>query len=343
MLERFERPLKILCAGMALLVLWQFTSAFLRGDPLKNLKIPALPALPGGTNEETKVSEKSTNAPGSEKGATNTAALARNGTNEDGKLKGTNSDSKVTASSTNVALGTNKNTAKTNIARSTNSALPTNAIAGSNVAGTNGAGANIAGTNISGTNIAKGTNASRSTSSTGSTNVIAKSDKGLPGMPPGMPGMPPGMRPGGRGAGPKKMELPAEVKARVDKIIVSEILGAIPHPMPLSLTGIVDEEASIQATNGQTQWVKIGGEIEGVKLLRIGINRVLVEDHGEKKELTLFGGAGGESLMPPPTNSAPDASPSTNAPSTNGPSKKTRMAAAGGMSTNLSQKQKETQ
>jgi hypothetical protein len=38
-------------------------------------------------------------------------------------------------------------------------------------------------------------------------------------------------------------------------------------------------------------------------LLRIGINRVLVEENGEKKELRLFAGMGGETLLPPETNS----------------------------------------
>jgi hypothetical protein len=32
-------------------------------------------------------------------------------------------------------------------------------------------------------------------------------------------------------------------------------------------------------------------------LLRIGINRVLVEQDGKKSELTIFDGYGGESLM----------------------------------------------
>ena len=35
-----------------------------------------------------------------------------------------------------------------------------------------------------------------------------------------------------------------------------------------------------------------------LKLLRIGINRVLVEQDGNKTELMIFNGYGGESLMP---------------------------------------------
>ena len=59
-----------------------------------------------------------------------------------------------------------------------------------------------------------------------------------------------------------------------------------------------------------------------------GVNRVLVEADGEKKELTLFDGIGGESLMPKTTDAAaPDAAPpksaaktvTTNSSSTNRP------------------------
>ena len=120
----------------------------------------------------------------------------------------------------------------------------------------------------------------------------------------------------GRG-GMKKIDLPPEVQARVDRIIDSEIFGPIMRPMPMALIGIAGDEAFIRATNGQTGPVKVGGELGGIKLLQIGINRVLVEADGEKKELTLFDGVGGESLMPKSTNE-----PSTNAPSTNAPTKK---------------------
>jgi hypothetical protein len=152
-------------------------------------------------------------------------------------------------------------------------------------------------------------------------------------MAGGMPG-------GNKGGGGQKIELPPEAQARVDKIIDSELFGPVIHPMPLRLIGIADQEAYIQATNGQTGPVKIGGELGGVKLLRIGVNRVLVEQDGEKKELTLFGGIGGESLMPQPTNM-----PSTNMASTNAPAKKSSnsKASTNDVSTNqtLSSKQKE--
>ena len=193
-----------------------------------------------------------------------------------------------------------------------------------------------------GTNVVIGTNAvAKSTNApaageTGQTNAGSGPRRGgsqESGPPDGMPGLPPGMTPemmadmppemmaqmmgggmpgGRRGGGLKKIELPPEVQARVDRIIDSEIFGPVIRPMPMALIGIADQEAFIQATNGQTGPVKVGGEIGGIKLLRIGVNRVLVEQDGEKKELTLFGGIGGESLMPKTTNA-----PSTNSPSTN--------------------------
>jgi hypothetical protein len=180
----------------------------------------------------------------------------------------------------------------------------TNAVNGTNVAnGTNAANtANV----VKGTN---GTNGTVGTNAAGATNASSGPPGGMP--PEMMAQMMGGGMPGGFG-GMKKIELPPDVQARVDRIIDSEILGPVIRPVPMALVGIADEEAFIQATNGQISSVKIDGEAGGIKLLRIGINRVLVEQNGEKKELTLFGGLGGESLLPPPTDA-----PSTNLPSTN--------------------------
>ena len=41
-----------------------------------------------------------------------------------------------------------------------------------------------------------------------------------------------------------------------------------------------------------------GEELGGVKLLRIGTNRVLIEHEQQQKELTVFSGVGGETLLP---------------------------------------------
>jgi hypothetical protein len=281
MLERFERPLKIICLAMAALLVWQLGDLVLRGDPLAHLKIPALPKLPGATNETATPAPKETNA----------AAVTKPGTN-----------------------GTN------GMAKSTNAPAPseTNADAGAKPGGSRKPGLH----------------------------------EGMPNLPPGttpemMAQMMGGGMPGGPGGGGvKKVPLPPEAQARVDRIIDSEILGPVIRPMPMALMGIAEQEAFIQATNGQTGPVKLGGEMAGIKLLRIGVNRVLVEVDGEKKELTLFGGIGGESLLPNPTNAPSTNMASTNVPATNAPARRvsTRNTAATNASTSqtLSTKEKET-
>lgn len=339
MLERFERPLKIVCLGLAALLIFQVASVIFRGDPLASVKIPELPSLPGGTNETDKVAKQGTNAPDSKKGATNgtNALISGSATN---KTNLTVSGSGSTTNRTNNAAA-NATNASSSFTKGTNEAGSTNT--------------------VKHTDLTKGTNAANGPARTNATSAVdgkTNSAKPHPGGPPGAPGdmmaqmmgggMPgfPGMpgRPGGRrGGGAKPVTLPAETQARVDRIIESEILGPTARPVPMALVGISDDEAFIRATNGQTGPIKIGGEMAGIKLLRIALNRVLVEQDGEKKELTLFGGVGSESLMPkapdsPSTNSPAASSSSTNAPSTNSPAKRhtPRAAAAKDASTNLS-------
>ena len=297
MFDRLERPLKIICLAMALLLAWQLGDWLFRGDPLAHLKIPALPTLPGATNQTDKLAPKDTNV----------ALLKTNGTN------------------------------------GTNATVATNATAGSNAATVTNL---VKATNL----IAKATNAPAA-GDTGQTNSSSSPGRaGLRGAgPPGaLPGLPPGMTPEmmarmtgggppgeGGGGGMKKIELPHETQARVDAIINSEVFGAIMR-VPMTLNGIAAQVAFIQATNGQIASGKVGDTVGGVKLLNIGVNRVLIEEDGEKKELTLFNGIGGESLMPKPTNSPSTNSASTNSPSTNAPPKtaSARNAAGNNASTN---------
>ena len=110
------------------------------------------------------------------------------------------------------------------------------------------------------------------------------------------------MSPGGfpRGGPVRAPELAPEAKARVFRIYDSEILGPVMHPLPMALLGIAGDYAIIRAPSGQTDMVKEGATIGEIKLLKIGTNRVLVEEAGEKKELTIFEGYGGQSLLPKP-------------------------------------------
>ena len=96
----------------------------------------------------------------------------------------------------------------------------------------------------------------------------------------------------------KPVELPREVKARVDAIIESEILAPMMRPLPAALLGIAGQDAFLRSSNGQTGLVKEGDSVGAMKLIRIGINRVLVEEDGQQKELMIFSGLGGTSLMP---------------------------------------------
>ena len=100
-----------------------------------------------------------------------------------------------------------------------------------------------------------------------------------------------------RGGG-KAAELPPEIKARVDRIYESELFGMVIRPVPMGLLGIAGNSAFLRSPSGQTGLVKEGDSLGEIKLLRIGINRVLVEQDGKKSELMIFEGFGGESLMP---------------------------------------------
>jgi hypothetical protein len=91
--------------------------------------------------------------------------------------------------------------------------------------------------------------------------------------------------------------LPPEVQARIDRVIESEILAPVMRPMPMALLGIAGKDVFLRAPNGQTGLIKEGEELGGVKLLRIAVNRVLVEEQGQRKELTIFSGLGSESLL----------------------------------------------
>lgn len=116
-------------------------------------------------------------------------------------------------------------------------------------------------------------------------------------IPRPAPGMMPGTMPGMAGRGGGK-PLSASLQSRVERITQSEILAPIIRPPPMALLGIAGRDAFLRTPSGQTQILREGAELDGVRLLRIGTNRVLVEHAGEKKELMIFAGFGGESLLP---------------------------------------------
>jgi hypothetical protein len=92
--------------------------------------------------------------------------------------------------------------------------------------------------------------------------------------------------------------LPPVIQTRVEKITQSEILGPVIRPLPMALLGIAGKDAFVRAPNGQTGLLREGEELGGLKLLRLGTNRILVEFEQQQKELTIFEGFGSDTLLP---------------------------------------------
>ncbi|HAB16787.1 MAG TPA: hypothetical protein DCE44_10090 [Verrucomicrobiales bacterium] len=86
-------------------------------------------------------------------------------------------------------------------------------------------------------------------------------------------------------------------QARIDRVTKSEMLAPIIRPPPMALLGIAGYHAFIRTPSGHSAMLREGGESDGIKLLRLGTNRVLIEQAGEKKELTIFNGFGSETLL----------------------------------------------
>jgi hypothetical protein len=98
--------------------------------------------------------------------------------------------------------------------------------------------------------------------------------------------------------------LSPEATAQVEKIKESQILGMIMRPPPMALIGIAGRDVILRTPNGQTGLLREGEQLAGVKLLKIGTNRILIEHEGQQKELTLFQGFGSETLLPRKESSA---------------------------------------
>lgn len=326
MLERAIKVLRIACLVLAAAVAYELAQMAPRVNPLARVTIPALPTLPAG---KTNTIADGANAAGSIK-------LAATGPNKTNEIIGTNGPSpKVTnAADTNstvvMALKPTTNSAsreEANVAKTVN-------LGGTVPAGSNNINALEASTNVpkgissaqvltnAGTNLIKGTNLLPSlvAGGTNDSNSLASSGTGTNGSAAGRvrngrngsngPAViMAGMGPGGRGG--VLPELAADIKARVDRVYESEILGQAMRPLPMALIGIAGDVAILRSASGQTGLVKEGDSLGDLKLLRIGINRVLVEQNARKQELTIFDGYGGTSLMPPEKNNKDAPAPET--------------------------------
>lgn len=272
--------LRLACLLLAALLVYQFAKMAPRLNPLSGVVIPQLPAL---------ASEK-TNAPPAKTEGTNSTNIAKAsvpGTNKPVKVAGTNSPVAKSTNDTQADLAPPAPPVQSALAKGdgTNAVVSTNAATSTNS------------TNIALTARPAGPNASNALaivpSGTNATNIAKANPKRRGAAGARMP-----MMMGMNGQGAPAPELPAEIKARVNKIYDSEILAQAMHPLPMALQGIAGDVAFLRTASGQTGLVKAGDSLGDLKLLRIGINRVLVEENGQKKELTIFDGYGSTSLMP---------------------------------------------
>jgi hypothetical protein len=267
MLERSEPVLKGVCVALAGLLLFQAARPVFRSDPLAHLNIPALPTLPPDTN-----------APAGGPGAN---ALAASGSGN-ATTNAAHAGAKVAGAPTNSPSGYESGTAGTNQPHSSSAQKGTNLplpIAATRT-GTNSTTETRPGTK--GTNTVARPDSARTNLSATTSGVTNRGPGVSAGIPPKM----------------TAPELPLAIRARVDRITDSEILGPVMRPLPMALLGIAGNVAFLRAANGQTGVVKEGDNLGGLKLLQIGTNRVLVEEDGQKQELTIFSGYGGESLLP---------------------------------------------
>ena len=281
MLKRSEPVLKAICLALAALVLFQVVRLVLRSDPLAHLNIPALPTLPPDTNAPTGgTGANSLAALGLGKAVTNTA----------------HPGVQIAGAATNAPAGRESGKTGTNAPLLVSAQKETNSpsLAAVTKVDTNSSTDPRSGTKETNTVVHLGlTQTNLSAMPSGAT----RRGPGVSvGLPPEMAMM--GMNPLGRPGAMSAPELPLPIRARVYRIIDSEILGPIMRPLPMALLGIAGNVAFIRSANGQTGLVKEGDSLGGLKLIRIGTNRVLVEDDGQKKELTIFSGYGGESLLP---------------------------------------------
>jgi hypothetical protein len=318
--DQTAKLLKIACLILAALVIYRLARDLSQANPLAHVVIPALPGL---------AAEKNASAPAGG-AATNSVKSVSNGTNKPGDIARTNSPplNSTNGNASNLIVATQAPTVKTNSATngkdSTNSADLVNGSRGAstNVAGETNAGAPVdesltnapsGGTSrrqaeSSATNQAAGTNAMPPPIVAGANDSISKTNAGtnadpvaksrLKGTNSNMRAGPVMARMGSNPPGMPLPELPPEIKARVDRIYESEILAPAVRPLPMGLIGIAGDVAFLRAASGQTGLIKEGDALGDLKLLRIGTNRVLIEQGGQKKELMIFEGYGGQSLLP---------------------------------------------
>jgi hypothetical protein len=285
MRERAELWLKGLCWLLVAVLLLQTVRALVRNHPFAHVAIPAVPILATDTNSTAgsnilATAKAPVNGPTNLPAGTNQTGTNQVETNLVAKLAATNAPP-ATNHETNLPPLVALEKPTTNSPGRTNSLAPTNALATTNV--------------LAPTNTLASTNAGPPGTNDLAAGHGKRSHSGRPPMMGGGPFM--GGMPGMGGPGKPLPELPAVDRARVDKIVASELLGPVMHPLPMGLLGIAGNVAFLRTASGETGLVKEGDSLGDLKLLRIGFNRVLIEQNGQRQELTIFDGMGGESLL----------------------------------------------
>jgi hypothetical protein len=281
MRERAEPALKITCLILAAFVVYQLVGVLMRFNPLHGVIVPALPSLTASTNTPASGGHGTNPATAASAGAKGTNSAQSSAGSASATISGTNSMLTPAPTGSATDSGSHERLAKAD----TNTPPRLEAKTGQTNPPASVAAAGI-GTNLSAAATDPGTNGSHPAK------PAAKSPGPIP--PPGMAGM--NFNPFSPRGKPAD-DLPPAVQARITRITDSEILGPVVRPLPMGLLGIAGDVAFLRTATGQTGLVKEGDSLGELKLLRIGINRVLIEQDGQKKELTIFSGYGGESLL----------------------------------------------
>jgi len=270
--SRIERTLRVLAYGLAAILVVQLVLLAVRRNPLTGLEVPVLPRWNPETNSPP--GEVASKAPPKPANALAGATNPPSGTNAAGV--------------TNLAATTNIASA-TNTTDTTDSPPQAHAAGGTNLV--------VATNRVASTNLPPATNQVAATNAPGGTPPAANATA-MAAAPPPVPFRPPFGGPGPRPMRPPP-PLPPVSQARIDRITSSEMLASVFRPPPMALLGIAGHHAFIRTPSGQSALLREGGESDGIKLLRLGTNRVLIEQAGEKKELTIFDGFRGPSLLTP--------------------------------------------
>lgn len=289
MRNRLDNVLKILCVGLAALLAVQCVRAVIRGNPLSKVRIPQVPSLASDTNAPTPAGGANTAlstspSPGSQRpvtrgASTNSASGAELTTNSIGPAS---INTPIATGSTNLTAS-DAPSGKNALMRPVEGTDSTNQIA-------------LAAAGSTQTNSNNGSNTTAQLpvppgQTPGSASqTVARTSSVIPGP------VTAAMRSQVAGGG-NVPALSDAMKARVDRIYESEILGQVMRPMPMGLLGIAGNFAMLRSDSGQTGLVKEGDALGDLKLLKIGINRVLVEKGTNRTELMIFNGYGGESLL----------------------------------------------